>query len=525
MVVTRSQKSKDLLSLPNYDEPIIVSCSDIYSAIHHDLFSCIMETKHKNDEHFQENKQKVIYNLSQKSRELSSFFLQKVNSVVTNASLRPYMGWHYYGVDLKPFFDKFCLYIHKYCFFNKQSHVEGTIDALYHRDLWNNDFLNISSLVSEKDYVVLYYCKDVNKIDHYHKTKALAQLYYFGKMYGVFVETQKLVLVDKSSYKILEITQQDIDAIQSMVRDIRKAKKIGDTIDLQDISNPKYFPNMKIQDSLLQSIKKKYAFEWGEITSLWWCSDIHRQKMIEQGIYSWRDPRFTPQLLATFDSRWNSSEKQRILNRILQTNRQDSSSPDFQWIIFEDAFPMEIKSKCIFIDFEYLSNMNDLLYMIGVYIPETGYKVFWAKDLTTESEKDLINEFYDFITELQDTTIWYWYADKTKWQKRCHIHDLTLQCKSADIWEDLCELMTQGISVYGATNYKLKSIVKAFSDHGKIPFSYSDLDCQDGLESIEFAMNYFKTRLESDKVSLEKYNQLDCEAQFHIFKTVLEEKK
>ena len=61
MVTTRS-KQQDLIELPNYEEPIIVSCSEIYSALNHDLFSCIMETKYKTCDEFQEKKKKIIQN-------------------------------------------------------------------------------------------------------------------------------------------------------------------------------------------------------------------------------------------------------------------------------------------------------------------------------------------------------------------------------------------------------------------------------------------------------------------------------
>ena len=526
MVTTRS-KQQDLIELPNYEEPIIVSCSEIYSALNHDLFSCIMETKYKTCDEFQEKKKKIMFNLSENSRELSKFFLFKINPLIQNASLRPYLGWENSKID------RFCLYLHKYYFLNKQSHVEGVIDALYHRDLWSSEFLNISEhFSSDRDYAVLYFCKDVNKIESYHKTKAMAQLYYFGKMYSMFVETSKIIFVDKSNFKVVEMSKEDVTLIQNLLSDIRKAKKIGSLIDLKDLDNPKYFPNMKIQDSLFGSIKKQYAFDCGEITSLWWCSDLNRQKMIEKGIYNWRDKRFTAELLSTVDSRWKNTNKQQILNRILETNRQDPSSTDFKWMQFSDDFQPVLAKNSIYIDFEYISTMNDILYMIGVYIPESGipesglpesgYKVFWAKEITLEAEKELLMEFYTFYSQLQDTTIWYWYAEKSKWQKRCHIHQLNIEAKSADLWEDLCELMTNGVSVYGATNYKLKSVTKAFSEQSKIPFSYSDLDCQDGLESMEFAMNYYKTRKEEDRISLEKYNQLDCEAQFHILQTILE---
>jgi hypothetical protein len=84
-------------------------------------------------------------------------------------------------------------------------------------------------------------------------------------------------------------------------------------------------------------------------------------------------------------------------------------------------------------------------------------------------------------------------------------------------------MMRNGVAVYGALDFGLKSVVEAFYKQGKIPFTYNELECQNGLESIEFAEKYYKTRDQEDKESLEKYNKMDCEAMFHIFHTILEE--
>jgi RNase_H superfamily len=513
-MITRSQKPQEFYSLPEQEKPIVVSCFDLFSILHNDAFSIIVESKHEKDEDFQRNKWSCIISKSKKSRELATSFLYTAAARITEASQRKYMGLDNLGRNLEPLFTNNCLYMHKYYFKNKSCHVDGAIDALYHK---NNTFLDLNF---DKNYICLFFCQNVHKISSYLMTKSMASLYYFSRMYSDHVETDKFVFVDANMNTVqVLLTENDISNIKSMVQEVRKTKKLAPYLDLVNLENPKYFPNMKFKDSPAYQFKKQVAFPLGEITNLWNCDDTHRQLAFQKGITSWRDSRFSPELLG-----WPDQNKKNTLQRILSTNRQNPNDAQFEWIRFEPTFkeswPMlEQQYDWVFIDFEWTL---DHIYMIGIY-SEHGYQVFWASELSETGEQQLLQAFNSWYKSLVNTKIWYWHAEKSKWKSSCQKHELFEQALVTNNWHDLCAMMRNGVAVYGALDFGLKSVVEAFYKQGKIPFTYNELECQNGLESIEFAEKYYKTRDQEDKESLEKYNKMDCEAMFHIFHTILEE--
>jgi hypothetical protein len=334
------------------------------------------------------------------------------------------------------------------------------------------------------------------------------------------VETDKFVFVDANMNTLQALVMDDdVCKIKSMVQEVRKAKKLAPYLDLVNLENPKYFPNMKFKDSPTFVFKKQIAFPLGEITNLWNCDDHHRQLAFEKGITSWRDSRFGPNLLG-----WVDEQKKKTLQRILNINRQNPNDSDFTWIRFEqkfrDSWPiLDQNFDWIFIDFEWTF---DHIYMIGVYSVH-GYQAFWASELSEIGEHHLLQAFHSWYKSLINTKIWYWHAEKSKWKSSCQRHEFFQQALDTNDWHDLCAMMRNGVAVYGALDFGLKSVVEAFYKQGKIPFSYNELECQNGLESIEFAEKYYKIRNQEDKESLEKYNKMDCEAMFHIFHTILEE--
>jgi hypothetical protein len=207
------------------------------------------------------------------------------------------------------------------------------------------------------------------------------------------------------------------------------------------------------------------------------------------------------------------------LDAIIQVNRQNSNDETFRWMYMDKENVNTIMKqrntadKALFVDFEYTKSM---IYMIGIYY-NNEYKVFWADDLSLSSEKKLMTTFYNFIKELKNIDIWYWHAEKYKWRQVCYRHNLMNYNEITERWYDLCDTMRKGpITIHGALHFSLKSIVHAFYIHGKIPFDYIDLECQNGSSSIDFAENYYESRNDRVRIELEKYNCIDTEAMFYI---------
>ena len=313
---------------------------------------------------------------------------------------------------------------------------------------------------------------------------------------------------------------KNIENIKKTVCFTRRAKRIAKNADLDHIQKKIYYPNMKMKRDMFLPWKKKTAYELGEITGLWYCSFKDRERAFQKGVYSWYDEAFSPDLLG-----WPEGKNKTVLGKILNINRQDED-----WIRvdggFQQKWPMIFSSKGeeedyqdFFVDFEW--DPDSILYQIGVFY-NGQYECFWATELNLACEKILVQQFWDFLSVHKKKRIWYWVAEVAKWRSVCSAHGLEEMGKATQDWYDMRNMMRDGtIVVKGALDFQLKSIVSAFQKQDKIPFSHGELDCSDGENSILFAQRYFKDKNIQDKVEIEKYNRMDCEAMSYILKEII----
>lgn len=519
MVLTRKNNVNcDFKLLSYYNEIIYVSCSEIYNALKQDYICYIIDEKNKDNQEFKEKKWENIRAKSISKNKISDLFYDNISSFINNYNLCR-LCYNKYK-NLNELFDKNCLYLHRPSFLNKNSHINGIADGIIHKSLIN-DYLKINLESLEKDYLLIYLIDNDKSISYYHRIKCLTILYYLSKIYQQ-IENNFVLIISPNSHQIIYQDLNIINDIKSKITNIRKAKLIAKDFDLQNIYNRKYYPNMmEGKDDPSYTIKKKICEKIGDITEIWGCDDKHRQLCFKNKIYSWKDEKFSPEIIGIKDT-----YKAHILNSILKINRQDINSLDFKWMNIDNNFKEKWPifnnislNNMIYLDFEYLE--NGMIYLIGIYNNDE-YKSFWADDLSDESEISLIQRFYYYLLTLpKDTLIWYWHADKNKWNSSCKKHFLFKEANSNDNWHDLCNLMRNGtITVYGAKTFCLKDVVNAFFNMNKIPFSYNDLECNDGKSSINFAKKYYSNYEEDLKFDLEKYNKMDCEAMKYIFEEI-----
>jgi len=509
MVSTRNnKKNKNCLEELPLREPVIyVSCSDFYLAAQNDYITFILDGKNQNDESLQEKKWNDIRKKSvPKQKRLNDFYMDMRGE---NPDRALYMGDDK-TCDLAPYLENFD-YLQRVYFTNVRSHVRGIVDALLSRVMVEKFFkLDVSDV--EEDFIMLYFYSSKKAFGGYDRYKALATLHYYNRSNRV--HKGKILIVRKdNTTEWCHRCDSHVAEIKKMVSQIRKAKNIAPYFSLDDIQNTRYYPNMKLNDSVWYPLKKKFSSKLGEITQLWCCNDSHRQTAFQHGVVSWKDPRLTPEILGFTDS-----YKKKILESILEVNRQDPTALDFEWMRvepgFADKWPLLARNADVdnvFLDFEYT---DAILYMVGMFY-RGEYKVFWADRLDTESERRLVEQTNTFLAGLgAQTVVWYWHAEKSKWKSVCDKHGIA---PKNDSWHDICHMMRSGtITVYGAFDFSLKSIVNAFFNRGKIPYCYSELDCMDGKESIEYAEQYYLHPTQKVQTILEKYNRLDCEAMSYV---------
>jgi hypothetical protein len=513
--------------------------------MNNDCLTYILDILYRDDASLQEKKNDNIRKLSQPRVKMTKDFFYRIAKKLGNDA-RQYRYIGYSEKNIEPFLEQNIGYLHKIYFRNTASRVQGSMDGLLRRDLIDKC---LDSRTSPCDvgngYVILYMCECVDKLNDYHRQKARMVLMYGAAMFPDYIEPDMLMLVDKNNNtSVLTLSEEERSKTRKMVRDVRRIKRIaplfnsgngiGGLLSILREANDRFLPNMESRllknDKIWKPFKKRLSHELGEITGLWMCSDIHRQRALAQGVRSWRDERFTPALVGITDP-----SKASILEKIVCINRQDPScNENFEWMRVDEEvatkWPLlllpEAVTRHAFFDFEYLA--DGTIYMIGVYF-QSRYHCLWASSLSPEAEKNLLQEFCAYYRLLlsRDSGIqfWFWHAEKTHWRKQCMRHGLEEEAVDTHAWYDACNLMRAGtVVVHGALDFSLKSILPAFHRHGRVPLSYAELDCEDGEASIDLALSYYKDN-RSDKTlceSLEAYNRVDCEAMYYIMTAIID---
>ena len=156
-------------------------------------------------------------------------------------------------------------------------------------------------------------------------------------------------------------------------------------------------------------------------------------------------------------------------------------------------------------DFETDNDQN--IYLIGILSYEGEIISLWESP---------IEKFEKFLEDNKDAIFVYYCAEKTqmkRWLKKKY--NLTNDegenwiNKNTTNWIDLNPILSNYCAFKDSFDFKLKSIQKAFSNHGVITESYSD-DCANGKDSLDVYREYSETQNDDLKKNLIYYNYLDC---------------
>lgn len=366
-------------------------------------------------------------------------------------------------------------------FINHPSRVAGHADALYKRN----------GLPMGYHIVVMETCK---KISRFTEIKAsFLYNYAFKHMSEVDREGVMIHNLVTGTMTYFQPKPSDIELVKKLVSKVRRAKRLAFGF-YKFRFLPKFaYPNMKHDSIVWEEQKKKIAKQVGEITQVWGCTIPYRENAFRKRLYSIFDPELDARSLG-FDN-----YKQAIVDAIIRVNRD----PEKEFIVHNDE-PIrtlnEVKTP-VFVDFEWI----DRVYLVGVSDGK-NYTAFWADSLRNE---DVDRMWSSVVAFLKGKTVVYWYAEKLKSEKDC---PYTLGCD----WIDLCGVFRNSTAVKGATDFKLKSIGKAFYDLGHLPYFIDSFECQNGLESIRMASTYYESGDTNKKKAIERYNRFDCESMYHI---------
>lgn len=428
---------------------------------------------------------------------------------------------------------------------NKKERLRGIPDLLVRNDYLPTLFKDVSLPEVEEYKDQTYYvpveikfssvelCADNRHILNQgrmriYKTQLLAYCNILKEMQGIFpsyalIIGKRTILHNKKEKQIrdsieypglVDYMSNDYSYGYTFVKGLewlRDVKKNALNWTLDDFKTKELFPNLKSNNTMFLKDKKKLADQYGEITELWRCSTNTRKNALNQGIYSWKDYRFNSDI-ACLPYPYRKS-----LDNILKVNRED--------IYY---YPEKLSSQIfkvveneMFVDFELVRDSFDTdsfgdqewIFLIGVRY-KGEYTSFFMNSLTSDEEKRVINEFYEFVSKNGSPKCWYWFAEVRFWNKAMQRNNLNYKIN----WVDMYELFTKdGFAVKGSMNFKLKSYIKSLKNLKLIDVELPPDNCSDGISAMMIAWNYYegsdedKKKYENEIKDCIYYNSLDCE--------------
>ena len=478
----------------------MVNCSDLYPAFMNDYLVYVLQARHGDDPEKKRLFREKMDRLTASSRQEKNLFYMEMACHLRDAIKCRCLGYRNEPLALETARFFFQLRI-----VNPARRVYGSVDALCHRDVLLDRYGYEAP--PGKDFVFVFVS---DKRPSAYKQTAVRAATEFLSVDPRIENGYALVTYREDGarrFQVVETDPESAETIRGMIRRVRFAFRLAEDMELGKEIHPIFYPNMKNRDIWMPEKKAVNETIGGDITSLWGCDDRHRQRAFRQRIWSWKDPRLTPEILGFVDR-----GKREILSRILETNR----GGDNDWIRVPDGFLDawdELRDKTpadcadmVFLDFEYT---REFTYLVGV-VHNNEYTALWADSLDREAEHRLLTATAGFLRGLPaNATVWYWHAEAGKWRSLCDRHKTIPRLHTG--WHDLCHLMRgSGITMRGALDYSLKSVAAALVVNDRLDEGYAGLECQDGEASIAIAEAFYKNRDAELYRVLETYNRMDC---------------
>jgi len=325
---------------------------------------------------------------------------------------------------------------------------------------------------------------------------------------------EKLGVID---YK--DADKEFITSTDNSINWLRRVEKEGkDWVAYPVPSVKELYPNMCVNSGHWNQEKERIAQNIGEITTIWMCGVTARNNANMKGVFSWKDPRCTSEVLGF------KNKHAEIVDAILDINRKEfpiSRTFSCQHLLKKNRCEMFVDFET-FIDTDIQGNKmgESPIFMIGVGLIKNNkpsFYTFTSKTNTPSDEKLIIEEFYSLVQTHKPAKIWHWHADEIIWNKR------TFNLKyDALPWTDLAKIFREEpIVVKGAFGFGLKEISKAMNNNNLINI-FIDSNCKNGLMAgIEAQKEYALSKSPSTSVvikDIEKYNMYDVKVLYEILK-------
>ncbi len=275
------------------------------------------------------------------------------------------------------------------------------------------------------------------------------------------------------------------------------------------IPRKEIYPNMhyNLDPAWVWDAKNSFANAIGDISQMYMCGKIIKERALSNGVSSWRDPKFLDII-----------KGHKYFNNIKNIIEINNDNDNGELIINYEK--VSLPKKALFLDFEVLADIlhdnsfsSQIIFMIGIGYEKNGkfiYKEFTTSETTHAEESRICGEFTSFLEAegLKEHTMVHWsHAESWQWAKarKRLSHDYNLKLF------DLCEeFKKHAVSIRGAYNYSLKSIAKAMHSHGIIETVWPETGPANGIAAIEFLGKG------GDMEIIKKYNKVDVQVLYQI---------
>jgi hypothetical protein len=329
---------------------------------------------------------------------------------------------------------------------------------------------------------------------------------------------------------------------------IRRVRKEGDRwAVLPQPSVPELYPNPgNDQDNPWRYGKKEIAELLGDLTLLWQVGAAGREQAHAAGVFHWRDPRVTPDIVGV------TGKRAPTFQALLEINLSDGGPCVRPSHIFAAEEEWRVPPPLEFyVDFETVNDLADdfscmpdkggqtLIFMIGCGHVEEGdwrFRTFLTATLTEDAEAVIVDSWLRHMGEIrerlapggEEPRIIHWSpAEKTNFETAYNSAKIRHDREDwpSPRWFDFLRrvMHEEPVVIRGAMSFGLKAVAKAMHRHGQIATLWGDGPA-DGLGAMVGAWwcaDEAKRRavrlVDIDLIQeIIRYNEVDCRVMMEI---------
>jgi hypothetical protein len=164
-----------------------------------------------------------------------------------------------------------------------------------------------------------------------------------------------------------------------------------------------------------------------------------------------------------------------------------------------------------------------MIFMIGVgriVNEEWVFKVFVAEEVSKNAEYCILNQFIDYMQQLDCPFMNYWHAEHYMWNSALKRYPDLSDRKLGEWFDVKSVFMNNHITVRGCFDFKLKNIIKNLHKYGLVNDVQLDTNCKSGDVAYVQSWDVYNQDLDVNSSvimnDIKKYNEFDCRSLYEI---------